>query len=114
MNRTWGHLANEKGRTNERRVLAAALALEVAWVRGARAATLEEDARGIDVVVSSDVGDLYVQVKSSTNAANAFAEERGAGRIAVVVGTDDERRMRIRLVRALASLRALFIAKRSP
>lgn len=35
------------------------------WILGVRQATHAEDANGIDVVVSTDVGKLFLQVKSS-------------------------------------------------
>src|SRR5271156_1710138 len=36
-----------------------------AWMKTARYATREEDRHGIDIVVETDVGRLFVQVKSS-------------------------------------------------
>lgn len=70
----WGKLAAERGREHE------ALVLRVldkgplpTWATSFRSATTEEDARGVDVVVStSDAGDLLLQVKSSQTGAAKF------------------------------------------
>jgi len=64
--RVLGKIGNERGRANEHHVLEACLLpSRPAWMTGARAGTRVEDHAGIDVVVESDVGKPYVQVKSS-------------------------------------------------
>jgi hypothetical protein len=81
-----GKLAAERGRARERHVLAAcALGVRPAWMRSARAATRREDHRGIDVVIESDVGKLFVQVKSSIAGKAKFEGRRRSARIVVVV-----------------------------
>lgn len=45
------------------------------WVVGVRHATPEEDARGIDVWVKTDVGDVPVQIKSSHRDAASFVSK---------------------------------------
>ncbi len=43
------------------------------WVNGVRRATLDEDRRGIDIVITTaNVGEIYVQVKSSQGGANSW------------------------------------------
>jgi hypothetical protein len=81
-----GRLAAERGRAGERHVLAAcALATRPAWMRRVRAATREEDRHGIDVVIESDVGKLFVQVKTSLAGKAKFEARRRHARIVVVV-----------------------------
>lgn len=65
--RALGAVSKERGASAERRVLLA-LAEAVSrteWLRGAWRSTPDEDARGIDIVANTDVGQLYLQVKSS-------------------------------------------------
>ena len=84
--RLMGRLALERGRAGERHVLAACtLAARPAWMRRVRAATRDEDRHGIDVVIESDVGKLFVQVKSSLAGKEAFEARRRHARIVVVV-----------------------------
>lgn len=79
-----------KGLKNEARVLNA---LQVEWDKPewflyCRAATSEEDKRGIDAVIKTPVGDVYLQVKSSYAGIKKFYEQeriRGRGRRIVVV-----------------------------
>jgi len=55
--------AQARGLESEERVLEACrLEPRPAWLRRARRATRTEDHSGIDVVVESDVGRLFVQV----------------------------------------------------
>lgn len=68
----YGGVNRERGRINEHRVLEAVERLceqrFPAFLRSdprPRLATREEDSQGIDVVAHSDVGPLYLQVKSS-------------------------------------------------
>ena len=74
-------IANQRGRTSEQRVLEACqLPGRPAWMKSARAATRAEDHDGIDVVVESDVGKLFVQVKSSRRGKADFEEKRRRAR----------------------------------
>ncbi len=82
--RVLGKLGHERGRANERLVLEACLLPQrPAWMKSARAGTRAEDHEGIDVVVESDVGKLFVQVKSSRTGKAAFAERRRRAHVAV-------------------------------
>lgn len=47
----------------------------ITWALGARRADAQEDGRGIDIVIASDAGPLYVQVKSSTEAARVWRRQ---------------------------------------
>jgi len=48
----------------------------VSWIYGVRLATLEEDAQKIDVVVTTDLGDLYLQSKSSHKGLKKFDQSK--------------------------------------
>lgn len=82
-----GHAANLKGRLAEERALAAAfIACEKeSWLYVARAATRTEDADGIDIVVYSEVGKLFLQVKSSHYGARRFRYKRPSAKVMVVI-----------------------------
>ena len=63
-----GTAGHERGQRNERRLLTLLTAPPFPlpdWITGARLATPEEDSHGIDVVVTTDAGTFYFQVKSS-------------------------------------------------
>jgi len=110
-----GRLANERGRKNERRVVAASALITDEWMSGARPATPEEDARGIDVVVlTNDMGNLYLQVKSSWCGAKIAREKPrfSCGPVEVVVACDDELRLVRRVRDALFRLRARWSGMR--
>lgn len=62
------------------------------WLLSARHASRAEDRAGIDIVLETDVGRLYLQVKSSTRGMLGFLEKkRWRPRIAVVVVRRDDR-----------------------
>ena len=65
VHRTLGKIGNERGKENEETTLAALQDGMPHWLYSARLATKKEDAAGIDIVAESDVGPLYLQVKSS-------------------------------------------------
>jgi hypothetical protein len=77
-------------------------------MKSARKATRDEDADGIDVVIESDVGKLFVQVKSSRGGKAAFAEKRRRARIAVVVArtADTQEALLRKVVAAVGEVRA--------
>jgi len=89
--RILGQIAVERGRSSEQRLLEACqLDKRPTWMLSARAGTRDEDARGIDVVLDTDVGKLYVQVKSSKTGGRHFKERKRSARIAVVVVRVDD------------------------
>jgi hypothetical protein len=113
--RILGKIATQRGRSSERRVLEACnLTARPEWMRSARAATRVEDHDGIDVVVESDIGKLYVQVKSSRRGKAAFVERRRRARVAVVVvGVADAPEALLRkVVGQLAGIRAEYRRER--
>jgi hypothetical protein len=116
INETLGHAANERGAHNEGRVLEAVerLATELDWISGGRKGTEEEDAAGVDVVVETDVGPLYLQVKSSKFGAGSFKEKRRRPKWlgVVVVGSVNDRALRRRVTAALHPLRGRAKKKR--
>jgi len=110
-----GKEAKKRGRISEARVLEAlALPSRPEWMRAFRMATKEEDRAGIDVVVESDVGKLFVQVKSSRRGKAAFVERRRGARIAVVVVavTDTPEAVLRKIVGELAKIRAEYVKER--
>jgi hypothetical protein len=110
-----GKLGSERGRANEHHALEACLLpTRPAWMTSARAATRAEDHDGIDVVVESDVGKLFVQVKSSRTGKAAFAARRRRAHVAVVVvksGDTLEEILR-RVVGALGPVRRQYLTER--
>jgi hypothetical protein len=113
--RILGRIATARGRSNEARALeACAAGRRPPWMRGVRKATLAEDHDGIDLVVESDVGKLYVQVKSSRGGKAAFLQKRRRAEVAVVVvksGDTDEAILR-KIVAALQPVRAGYLRER--
>lgn len=110
-----GKIAHQRGRTSEQRVLEACqLPARPGWMKSARAATRTEDHDGIDVVVESDVGKLFVQVKSSRRGKADFEEKRRRARVAVVVvGAGDAAEKVLRkVVGELAKVRAGYLRER--
>jgi hypothetical protein len=99
-----GRAANDRGRDAEGRVLAALLEWPPAWVLSARLATWDEDRRGIDIVVVSDVGELFLQVKAS-NGGEAHARIREDVRSVVARPTDTADQLRRRVIGHLSGLR---------
>lgn len=121
VSRKLGHLGNERGRKAEVRLckfveqiaVLPDAALGRPWVYSARLATREEDRRGIDVVVSTDVGPLYLQSKSSSKDAQRFRAKRRPILVEVVVAAaqDDTLMRRVRF--ALDRLRASVLLLRA-
>jgi hypothetical protein len=62
VHRTLGKIGNDRGKENEEAALQDGMPH---WLFTVRIATAQEDAGGIDIVADSDVGPLYLQVKSS-------------------------------------------------
>lgn len=84
------------------------------WVCSARKGTPDEDRRGIDIVVATDVGKLFLQIKGSQKDADLFSAKRRKSSIATVVlrnpGVTRENRNRI--LAALSRERASVRKKR--
>lgn len=110
-----GNVANERGKKNEDRALEACLSeRRPAWMQSARASTHEEDASGIDVVVESDVGKLFVQVKSSRRGKAEFGSHRRRALIGIIVvsAADDAARLLAKVTGALGPIRKSLLEKR--
>ena len=107
--------AKKRGRRSESHVLdALALPSRPEWIRSVRKATKDEDHHGIDVVVESDVGKLFVQVKSSRGGKAHFEERRRSARIVVVVAkvTDSPEGLLRKVVGELVKVRAEYLKER--
>jgi hypothetical protein len=80
------------------------------WLLAARRATREEDEKGIDLVVESDVGQLQLQVKSSFHGKAKFLARRHDVRVAIVVVRpyDPEETVQSKVYSALGGMRACY------
>ncbi len=110
-----GELARARGATNEEAALRAAMSAptRIRWVTSARAATPDEDRRGIDIVVTTTLGALWLQVKSSPLAARAWAAEHAHRMIEVVVASHDPTVMNARVDGALWKLHGRIESRRA-
>jgi hypothetical protein len=100
--------SHARGVLAEKRVLdACGSPRRPAWLLGARRASQEEDAGGIDIVVDSDVGPLWLQVKSSVYGKARFLAKAPRPGIGVVVITpyDPDEAVRAKVYSALGRLR---------
>ena len=90
------------------------------WFRSIRKGTMKQDFnKGIDFVIETDVGKIFLQVKSSRHFAKEFrrgqAEGRYSGYIAVVVLDDDsitDQQVRARILSRLSLVRNVFVERR--
>ena len=110
--RAYGRWSRKRGRAAEERVYARMddVVASVEWLTAWRRSTPEEDARGIDAVATSDVGELHLQVKASgRNASRAVYVERGIG---VIVANEHYSDWRIEadIRETLSGLRARRLA----
>ena len=87
-----GKIGNQRGRMNEQRFSKAISDFpdKPSWWLSFRLATFEEDQKGIDVVVTTDVGKLFLQIKSSLRGKKKFENKQRRFPIAVVVIYDKE------------------------
>lgn len=112
-----GRSANARGSNSERIALAAAeMAVEQnEHLHAARAATPAEDRRGIDLVIDSDVGPLYLQVKDGRAAARVFSTMRRKAIIEVVTvrGSRDIETVLRSVVGALGRARCRVLERRN-
>jgi Double-stranded RNA binding motif len=89
----YGRQVQDKGFRAERRVLHAIcdpLEPLPMWILGARIATKDEDSHGIDVVVATDCGPMWLQVKSSQSGKKKHEKKYPDAPIAVVVVQPDD------------------------
>lgn len=112
----FGDIRRQRGNFNERK---AQEALSKSgnlpeWISSVRKATREEDRKGIDLIASTDVGDIYLQIKSSVTGKRHHEERYGHKNIAcaVIRINDPEETVRGKCIRAIQSLRDKYIQKR--
>lgn len=89
------------------------------WFHGIEPSTHEQDQRGIDAVVHTDVGDIYVQIKSSLAGEEKFrARQEESPRLAHIVLAivrvgESSMETRATILRAVEERRADYLARRS-
>jgi hypothetical protein len=106
--------ARARGRRSEERALAACRsAARPSWIKTARPAAHDEDQAGIDLVLETDVGRLFVQVKSSMTGKAHFEAVPRKHRIAVVVVREYDSDVRVleKVSEAVAMLRAEYVRR---
>lgn len=74
-----GSRGRELGREREARVYDAVMDLKLyhRWIFDVRKATARQDRAGIDLVVTTDSGKLYLQVKSNKNTVRKWRKKHG-------------------------------------
>jgi hypothetical protein len=113
----WGRYLQDKGRRSEERLLAVCGPgpARPDWVQEVARATPKEDAQGVDIVVSTtDIGKIYIQVKSSEGGRRLFLMQRRSSRIAVVVvkNFDTEESLQRKFLTTITSERAYILSLR--
>jgi hypothetical protein len=83
--------ASRRGNRSELRVFDALNALDIDWILGWRRATPEEDALGIDFIVTVPEGELMLQIKSSYYGKLEFLRREDSAQFAVVVVYDNDK-----------------------
>jgi len=116
--RTFGQAEMAKGLSAEEKAFQAAMFYypRVPWLKCPRKATREEDfLQGIDLVFETkDIGDLYIQIKSSQAAVNRYKEQRRRIMVGLVIVKPPEVREIVwgNLLFALNDLRKKILEKR--
>ena len=112
-----GRVANEKGLGKENKVV---YALENCldkpkWLGTSRKATREEDRKGADVICETDVGSLYLQVKSSHHGKEKFETKsrKKAIEVIVVKYNDTDQFIASKAIALLIKLRVEILKKRT-
>lgn len=107
-----GKIGSERGAENEERALRVLNSYQKPeWLHEVIKATYEEDQEGIDIVCHSDVGKLFLQIKSSeTGRINAKNDRNKA--IVVINAKMDDQEVSAKLIGALSSIRSYFRKQR--
>lgn len=107
-----GKIGHERGQENEARALRVLTSrANPDWVTSFVKASFEEDQDGIDIIIHSDVGKLFLQIKSSeTGRMNAKNPKNKA--IVVISARMDDEEVHDRIIAAVASVRHKFKAQR--
>ena len=112
---TLGKVNFEKGLSREKKFLRALRPpyRPPSWIYEVRPATRKEDTRGIDVVVLTDVGNIYIQVKSSERAKRKFLEKRRSTMIEVIVvsSSDNHYDLQWKFLRAVSEIREELLSR---
>ncbi len=98
----------EIGRTKEKMALIALSRGPLPpWIKGFRRTAYKEDMEGKDLVILTDVGPVFIQIKSSVDACRTFLEKERGYQIGVVLvrPTDALDFIRANLVAVAARLR---------
>ena len=112
-----GEIGNQRGIRNEQRFFRAIADFpdKPHWWLGVREKTPEEDQKGIDAVVTADVGKLFLQIKSSLRGKKKFEKKVRRSPIAVIViqnqGTDEE--ICQKAIEAISLVRDQILKKRN-
>lgn len=98
-----GRIGNEVGKAGERRVYEACKNGEKpSWWKGIRYATPDEDGRGIDHIIETDVGDIYLQTKTSLSEPVRHRPSRNDRDVAIIYvnlkDSDEEIRKKVILI----------------
>lgn len=111
-----GTIGHDRGASNEQLILAACqLKTRPTWMLSARQATALEDRNGIDIVIESDVGKLFIQVKSSKRGRIAFMAKQRRAEVAIVIPklSDSPEQLLAKAVSAIAPIRKKYREERS-
>ena len=112
-----GRIGKKKGRDGEDRIL---LVLKNSqdswpgWLKSVRLATKEEDKKGCDIVADTDVGNLYLQIKSSITGVKEFKRRQRKKMIAILISRPEMSQTQIinQSLQSLQSLRGSIISIR--
>jgi hypothetical protein len=111
-------VAREKGKDGEIRIINS---LEnnkdnwPQWIIEIREATKDEDKKGCDIVVKTDIGKLYLQVKSSWTGVKDFNSKRRSKIIATILSRpeEDETKLFNIAIKKLSSMRKEILERRN-
>ena len=111
-----GRMGNEVGKAGEERALKACKEVSMPkWWKGVRPATFEEDTlEKIDLVVSTDVGEIFIQIKSSLHKQSSQFPSRTSNDIAIVCINlkESDVEIRERMVRVVSEERRAILEKK--
>ena len=87
INRTYGQIGNRKGSRAESRAFDSLSKYyrEVPWIKFVRWSSCEEDLAGKDFVIGTDIGPLFLQIKSSKKNKEKFDQKKRRAEIQSVV-----------------------------
>jgi hypothetical protein len=117
--RILGQIGCERGSQNEARVFAVFSGDNPAlpgWFRSIEKASREQDQRGIDAIVhTTDVGMIYLQIKSSLAGRRKFesqSKRRWPVAVVIVNHYESDEAIRQKVISAAGDLRNVFLSQR--